>query len=138
MADYTNSKFVITILTPVIFKLKIVEGVEIDVDDVREMRSVYLKFSGNKPFAILLDAAQPSTQTQEARILLASKEFSEKRIAAGFVTRSLASKLIGNFFIQFHKPASPTRLFNDESEAFNWLQKQVERHNSKFVSSAKS
>lgn len=139
MVDYSNNKFEITILTDRIFKLRPFEGVEIDVEDVKEMRIVYLKFSKNEPFAILLDASEPSTLTHEARVLLASKEYAEKRIAAAFVTKSTASKLIGNFFIQFHKPFSPTKLFNDEASAFEWLKEQIQkkmsgisaRHNSK-------
>lgn len=138
MADYSNSKFEITVITPQIFKLKIFEGVEINVDDVREMRSIFLKLSDNNPFAILLDASEPSTLTQEANKLLASKEYAEKRIAAAFVTRSLASKLIGNFFIQFHRPVSPTKLFNTESGAMEWLELQIKNYqNSKNSLSAK-
>ncbi|MCW3071589.1 MAG: hypothetical protein JWO44_1479 [Bacteroidetes bacterium] len=127
MADYSNSKFEITILSPRIFRLRPFEGVELDEDDAREMRKVYLRFSDNRPFAILLDASADFTPTNEARVLLASREFTETRIAAAFVTRSLANKLIGNFFIRFNKPASPTRMFNDEPAAFEWLLKQVEK-----------
>lgn len=125
MADYFNCKYEITILDDCIFKLKPFEGAEIDVDDVKEMRKVYLEFSKGKPFAILLDASQDFTPTDEARKLLASKEYTEKRVAAGFVTTTLANKIIGNFFIKFNKPASPTKLFNDEAAAFTWLKEQL-------------
>lgn len=125
MADYSNSKYEITILDDCIFKLRPFEGVEIDVDDVKEMRKVYLEFSKGKPFAILLDASQDFTPTDEARKLLASKEYTEKRVAAGFVTTTLANKIIGNFFIKFNKPASPTKLFNDEATAFAWIKEQM-------------
>lgn len=102
MADYSNSKFEITILTATIFKLKPFEGIELNVEDVYEMRRVYLQFSNDQPFAILLDASNNFVPTEEARALLASEEFTNKRIAAAFVTRSLANKLIGNFFINFN------------------------------------
>src|SRR3989344_3360742 len=124
MAEYSNSKYEITILEDYIFKLKPFEGVEIDLEDAREMRRVYLKFSEGRPFAILLDATQNFTPTDEARRLIASKEFTEKRFAAAFVTTTLANKIIGNFFIKFNKPASPTKLFNDEETALHWLREQ--------------
>lgn len=133
MSDYSNSKFEITILTPQIFKVKPYEGIELNEEDVREMRKVYLKFSENKPFAILLDAFFDFTPTEEARKLLASKEYTAMRIAAAFVTNSLANKLFGNFFIRFNKPATPTRMFTDEVEAFNWLQIQVEKYELKHL-----
>lgn len=125
MADYSNSKFEITILEDRIFKLKPFEGVELDVDDAREMRKIYLQFSGGKSFAILLDATQNFTPTDEARKLIASREYTDKRVAAAFVTTTLANKIIGNFFIKVNKPLTPTKLFNDEATAFAWLKEQM-------------
>lgn len=125
MADYSNSKFEITILAERIYKLRPFEGVEIDVNDVREMRNVYLKFSNGSSFAILLDATNNFSPTDEARALLASKEYTDKRVAAAFVTPTLANKIIGNFFIKFNKPATPTKLFNEEDIAFQWLKEQM-------------
>ena len=126
MPDYTNTKFEITILADCIFKLKSFKDVEIDVEDVYEMRKQYLHFSNGKPFAILMDATDYSSVTAEARILLVDKEFIKMRIATAFVTRSIASNLIANFFIKFHKPASPTKLFKDFDTAFEWLKQQTE------------
>lgn len=125
MADYSNSKYEITILADRIYKVKPFEGIEIDVADVVEMRKMYLEFSKGKSFAILLDASVDFTPTDEARKLLASKEYTEKRIAAGFVTKTLANKILGNFFIKVNKPSSPTRLFNDEATALAWLKEQL-------------
>lgn len=125
MADYSNNKFEITILADRIFKLKPFEGVELDIDDVKEMRRVYLEFSKGKPFAVLLDASENFIPNEEARALLASKEYTDKRVAAAFVTTTLANRIIGNFFINFNKPASPTKLFNDEASAFKWLKEQM-------------
>jgi hypothetical protein len=129
MADYSNNKFEITILAPQIFKLRPFENIELEIEDVLEMRRVYLEFSQNKPFAILLDAPHNFTPTKEARELLASKEYTEKRIAAAFVTKSLSNKLFGNFFIRFNRPATPTRLFSEENEAYEWLLIQLEKYN---------
>jgi hypothetical protein len=128
MADYSNTKFEITVLADYIFKLKPFEGIEIDVEDVQEMRTVYLRLSKEKPFAVLLDATNAFSITSEARALIASKMFTEKRIAAAFVTKSLANKIVGNFFIKANKPASPTRLFNDETIAYRWLKEQMAKH----------
>lgn len=131
MADYSNHKFEITILRPYLFKLTPFGDVEIGAEDVYEMRKVFLRFSDDQPFAVLLDASNNFTPTEEARALLASKEFTSKRIAAAFVTTSLANKLIGNFFINFNRPATPTRMFTDEAAALAWLQEQMEKKNKK-------
>lgn len=125
MADYSSDRYEITIVADRIFKVKPFEGIEFGVNDVIEMRAIYLKFSEGKSFAILLDASNDFTPTDEARALLATKEYAEKRIAAAFVTTTLANKIFGNFFIQFNKPASPTKLFVYERFALDWLKKQM-------------
>lgn len=128
MADYSNSKFEITRLDNSIFKLMPFEGVELDIEDVQKMRSVYLELSKGEKFAVLLDAKYVFTTTEEARKLLASKEYTDKRFAAAFVTSSLANKIFGNFFIKFNKPASPTKLFTEESSALEWLEEQARKN----------
>lgn len=125
MADYSNSKLEITKLTDRIYKLKPFEGIELDIDDVKEMRRVYLEFSGGEKFAILLDAGLEFSTTPAARELIASKEYTVLRVATALVTTSLANRLVGNFFIRVNKPASPTRMFNDEKDAFEWLKEQM-------------
>jgi hypothetical protein len=128
MADYSNSKFNITVVADRIFKLKPVPGAEITVGDVKNMREIHLRLSGGQPFAILLDATGEFEIGEEARKLIASGEYSEKRISAAFVTPGLVNRLVGNFFIQFNKPASPTRLFSDEASALAWLKEQMKNH----------
>lgn len=123
MADYSNSKLEITKLTDRIFKMKPFEGAELDVDDFREARRVYLELSGGKSFAVLLDATNSFTTSPEARELVASKEYTDLRVAAAFFTSSMANRLIGNFFIRVNKPATPTRMFNDEQSALEWLKR---------------
>jgi hypothetical protein len=125
MTNFSNSKFEIKVLSPQIFMLKPFEGIELNVDDVNEMREVYLRLSNGSKFAVLLDATNAFDTTDEARKLLASKEFAEKRVAAAFVTKSLANKIIGSFFIKFNKPVSPTKLFTDEKLALEWLKEQM-------------
>jgi hypothetical protein len=128
MADYSNSKSEITRLSDYIYKITPYEGIELTAEDVRELRIICLRFSGNRPFAVLLDASHNFTPTEEARKLLASEEYTDLRIAAAFVTSSLANKLFGNFFIRFNRPATPTRLFSDEAAALRWLEALVKAH----------
>jgi hypothetical protein len=53
--------------------------------------------------------------------------FRGQLVASAFVLNSLATRLTGNFFIRFHKPVNPTRLFNDEKKAFDWLRAQMDK-----------
>jgi len=120
-AVLSNEKFELFILDKHIYKLKPRAGVELDVEDGYELRRNFLIFSKGNKFAVLTDASSFFSTTNELRELLASKEFTDKRFATAIVTQSMASKIIGNFFIRVNKPASPTKLFSNEEEAFQWL-----------------
>ena len=118
-------KYEITLIEPQIIKIIAFENVEIELEDVLEMKQICLNLAEGLKYAVLVDAKNNFLVSSEARIKLSSKEYTEDRIATAFVTESLANKLIGNFFIKFNKPASPTKLFSEENTALIWLKEQL-------------
>lgn len=120
-AVFSNEKFEIFVLSSNIFKLKPKSGIELDVEDGYEIRRNFLLLSKGNKFAVLTDATNFFATTSELRQLLASQEFTDLRFATAIVTQSMASKIIGNFFIKVNKPATPTKLFSSEEIAFEWL-----------------
>src|ERR1043166_3425288 len=98
MAEYSNGRIEITTVGERIYRLKPVEGIEMNVDDVRQAREIYLKLSAGQFFSVLLDATGSFTISDEARALIASKEYSVQRKAAALVTPGLVNRLVGNFF----------------------------------------
>lgn len=111
----------LTLIEPFITKLTIKEGITFDVKETYEIRSANLALTDGGPFCILLDAQEFFTSTAEARQLSASKEFSKGRIAIAMLMTSLPLRMLGNFFIKFNKPASPTKIFTNEADAIKWL-----------------
>ena len=122
---FKNEKFEIQFLTDRIYRLKVFEGAEIEADDANEMGKILRELSNGKPFAVLLNAMSSFYISPDANKIIASKK---DRIAAAIVTKSLANRIIGNFFIKFNKPATPTKLFSEETEAMEWLEQLVKEH----------
>lgn len=111
---------------PLIIKIESFSGEYVEAEDVEEIRAANLQLSGGKPFCILLDISRGhAPSSPEANKLMASKEFAHNRIAIGIVARSLAAKLLSNFFIRFNKPLTPTRVFTSEEDAVEWLNAQA-------------
>jgi hypothetical protein len=107
---------------PVIIKIESFHGEYVEVEDVEEIRKTNLELSGGGPFMILLDTSKGhAPSSPEANKLMASKEYAGERKAIAIVARSLAAKLLSNFFIRFNKPYTPTRVFTDEAAALDWL-----------------
>jgi len=70
---------------------------------------------------VLADSRNVTYQTKEVREFYASKEMGKNITAMAVLVDSLASKILGNFFIKANKPHFPTKLFTDEQLAVNWL-----------------
>jgi hypothetical protein len=51
----------------------------------------------------------------------AKKESCPYSKADAFMIKSVAMKLIANFYLRLNKPQRPTRMFVDEREAIKWL-----------------
>ena len=117
-----SKSFSIQLIEPKIIKLAVVEGIELEQKDAKEMITEAVELAQGGEYAILFDANKSGNISFEAREEFAK---SKKRKAVAIVTNSLANKLLGNFFINFHKPLSSSRIFSEEQSAIEWLRTQM-------------
>jgi hypothetical protein len=105
------------------FRVK--QEIEVDVKEIREMISYTKEVMGDKRHYCIVDFGSNVMSTNEARAVYADSEYIQKfRIADAFLVKSLAVRLVANFFIQVTRPKVKTRLFTDEAIALNWLLQQ--------------
>lgn len=69
----------------------------------------------------LVDLTNVGSVDREARMFYAGEEASQVLAAAALLTKSLAGRVIGNFFLGINKPQTPVKLFDEEREAIEWL-----------------
>lgn len=120
---FVSARFQIFVIEENLFRMKPFEAVELNVEDAQEMRSVFKELSKGQKYGILIDGTNFFTSTSDVRKLIANREYSAHRYATALVTNLLANRIFGNFFLSFNKPSSPTRIFNDEEQALNWIRK---------------
>jgi len=72
---------------------------------------------------LLSDLRQMKKTNQEVREALSSGKI--VAVGAAVIMGSGLSKIIGNLFLKFSKPAITTRIFTDEKKAIVWLKEQV-------------
>lgn len=101
----------------------------VDVDEIKEMLRYVEEFMGPVRHYAVIDFGGNLTSSTEARQIYADAEYIRKyRIADAFLVRSLAVRLIANFFINVTKPKVKTKLFTDENAAVNWLESLNQKH----------
>jgi Asp/Glu/hydantoin racemase len=107
-----------------ILVVTIKDDVELSLQDIIEHREIAARLTQGKPHCVLAIAGQRTQATSEARQYAASN-VPIGRVAEAVIIGSLPVRLLGNFYLQFHKPGVPTKMFDDRNEAMKWLELQL-------------
>lgn len=108
-----RSDGIVMILYPDNFSFTIKESIE-SVDAIGEITK-------GVPHPILKIPGKYTTVDKDTREHVAKGNGARFSIAEAFILRSLAHKLVGNFYLSVEKPQKPTRFFNDIPSAETWL-----------------
>ena len=128
MLEHKTSKCIIKLIDTLIVENKIIDGSNIDVIDLTEIRNINRTLTKDKPYSILLDAGKFTSITAEAREISATEEFSKNLIAKAFVIHSIPQRIVGNFYIKVNKPFASTKLFTSKEKAIEWLIDELNKY----------
>ena len=103
-------------------------GIKVDLKVAKQMVEFRLIFSAGKSYPFFADVREVKMINKEARDYFASSEGIKGIIATAVFVDNFVSKTIGNFFINFSRPAIPTRIFSNRSEAINWLKENSKQN----------
>jgi len=106
-----------------IIQLQIYEGFYGELEDGKNIVKTFEKLKGKEKCLVLIVAPENGSFTKENREYVASEEVSKIVKADAFVIRSLGVKLLMNGYLRINKPNRPTRFFNSENSAVEWLKK---------------
>jgi hypothetical protein len=86
-----------------------------------EMMDVVEVLCDGKESLIMTSVGENATIEKEAREFSSGPRGLQFTIADAFIVKSLAHKLIANFYMKVNKPSKPSRAFSSEDEAIAWL-----------------
>ncbi|MBA2610985.1 MAG: STAS/SEC14 domain-containing protein [Bacteroidetes bacterium] len=102
--------------------LKLLECGEIGLQEVKACFEAYQKlgFGPSNKVLQLIDIREDGSMAHDARTYAAEhgKHFF---IASAVISKSLAVRMIVNFFNAFYKHPVPFKMFSEENDAKNWL-----------------
>lgn len=96
-------------------------NIDITLEMALENTAVVSSFYKDKKFPILIDSRNIKSMSYEARRHFSVRGRDTKTNAFGIVIGSSISRVLGNFYLGINKPAVPTKLFDNEADAINWL-----------------
>ncbi len=70
---------------------------------------------------VLVYAESVASAEYEAQQFASSLQVVELTACVAIIVKSVFTRAMGELFMRFHKPPYPTRIFNDEEKAVEWL-----------------
>lgn len=103
--------------------LKAKDKVDFELEDAIEVDDLTYELVEAKPFVTLVDARNVrSNMSHEARKHFATnKKITAIRKAQAIVVNNLHTKLIANFYMNFHRPSNPVKVFTKYEDAESWV-----------------
>jgi hypothetical protein len=80
----------------------------------------------NNPYVVLVESGVYTSISEQARKLLASREFKQFVVAKALIAQNFAQELVINFYLRVNKPAIETKLFTKRTAALQWLRKKLQ------------
>ena len=78
-------------------------------------------FLNGRKVPVAVDLRGTRSVSREARQYYAKEDGAVETLATALIVDSPVGRIIGNFFIGLHKPKSPVKIFDIETEAVEWL-----------------
>lgn len=119
--DYIETETTILELREGYLYIAFKKDAEVELEHVIANKEAREKIQQGKKILVLGDIRKVWHISKAAQDYLASKEVTNLNIAMAILTSSLMTALLANFFIKFKKPATPTKMFNNEEKAIKWL-----------------
>jgi hypothetical protein len=104
-----------------ILHIAIKPNVTLSLKDGESIVKGFREIGGGRKFLLLFIAGLDTSATTEARYYASSPEANQYTIASAFVVTSIPQKVLGNAYITFNKPGTPTKIFTDYDDAVKWL-----------------
>lgn len=121
VADLTFRNDVLTV--------KVKENAEMSVQQMSTLLGEAVKIAGHKKYFAIIDVRAAFHSEADVREYYSDNEYSGYRYADAFVVKSLAIRLLVNFYISFNKPSIPTKTFTEPEQAAKWIAEMKQRLN---------
>ncbi len=103
------------------------EGMDVELDDVKENMGVVNQLLGGKSAPYIIDIRGVHSVTREARRTSSSPDATNAIKALALLVGSSVSRVIGNFFVGISKTTYPVKMFSSEEKAMEWLKKYLKK-----------
>lgn len=106
-----------------IIHIKIKDEEEINSAEFEDIIRAVSELGEAKAKCIMLEAGLNSSVSSRVRSNASHPNANFLSLADAIVVKSLAQRLMANFYLKFNRPSRPTKVFENCTDAVNWLYK---------------
>jgi hypothetical protein len=121
IASKDHKKYTMTLRANGVMHVFVKEDCLVDIDDIKEGLEFVHSLGMNNRYLNLYEFSKNADVDKDAREWASSNTNNQFTVADAMLVKTMAHKIVGNFYLNFHKPVRPTRLFTDKLEALKWL-----------------
>lgn len=110
-----------------IIRFKLLDDIDIEKKDAEEAIEAINTITQGKKYYLLTETGNNFTASAESREYMASNIGSTSIVANAIYLKSLPIRLIINVYVKINKPEVPTKVFNSEALALEWLNEQISK-----------
>ncbi|MCD6018934.1 MAG: hypothetical protein K0S53_2055 [Bacteroidetes bacterium] len=104
-----------------VVKVRLFDDIDFEIKEAGELLNAIKQLTAGKKFYLLTQTNESFTATSEVREYVAENIASTGIIANAICLKSLPIRFIINAYVKFNKPNVPTKTFNSESTALEWI-----------------
>jgi len=108
-----------------ILKQSIKKNASENLESAKENIRICRELLKNQKGLLIVDITLCKEVSIEARMYYSSKEVCNSFYAIALIVNSPISRVIANFMMGINKIAVPTKVFNNEADAYKWLNKHA-------------
>ena len=102
------------------YQVEVFDNVDFLIADLKLLVNAQRENFGVK-LPVLVLCREHSNTNIELLNVIAKNENNPYSRADAFVIKSMAQKILANFYLKIHKPERPTKFFNSKEDAIMWL-----------------
>lgn len=121
LGSVKNFGSIVSLRSDGIIQIEIKPNNTLQIVDGKQMVNAFAEVGGGKKYPLLFLAGDFSLASYDARKYASGKEANQYTLASVFVVKNSIQKLMGNAYITFNKPITPTKIMTSEQEAVKWL-----------------
>lgn len=110
-----------------IIRFKLLDDIDIEKKDAEEAIEAINTITQGKKYYLLTETGNNFTASADSREYMANKIGTTSIVANAIYLKSLPIRLIINVYVKINKPEVPTKVFNSEALALEWLNEQISK-----------